>query len=384
MIKKTIKRIIDRLSDLIKIRNVILFESVPDYSDNTRKVFDEFINRGFNDKYTFVWVCNEESSIGKLNIKFKKLDNVRIVYANSIKYKFYYRKCAKAFVTCNQLLEKSKKVQYYCDLAHGCAFKNCAGKYSLPSGCENGDVMTISNYMAKYDAINLSCDVKCMKNLGYARNDDLFNTKNEFPSIIGNCDKVIYWMPTYRQHKWSEEVHSDISMPIIHDSKLANKVNSVCQRNNVFMIIKLHNAQNASLVNQNNLSNIAYIDNSYIESLNISNYELLGNCDALISDYSSVYYDFLLCDKPIGLCWEDFDSYANSEGFTVDPQLIMAGGEKIYTVDDLCSFVESVANEKDPLKEERNKIKLMVHDHVDNQSTNRIVDYLIEKIEDVK
>lgn len=367
-------RIISRLP----LRNIILFESIPSYSDNTWAVFKECVKRGMNKKYKLVWVTNDDAAPPE-DIA---VNNVISVKRNEIKLKYYYLYLAKLIVCCNDLLPKpGNSHQYYCDLAHGCAFKNCSGKYGLPNSCKDADVITISEFMAPYDAHNLSCSPDCMRNLGYPRNDDLFKHNFDFNICFGaEFEKVICWMPTYRQHKTVSLVHSNISIPIIHNENIALEINEFAKRNNILIIVKIHNSQDISKINEYDFSNLKFIDNDFLKDNGVLNYELLGSCDALLSDYSSVYYDFLLVDKPIGLCWEDFDEYNKREGFTIDPEFIMAGGEKIYTVDDLCAFIARIANNEDLLKDKRNEIKNLVHDHMDNQSTKRVVDYLETKI----
>ena len=41
----------ERLLALVPLKPYIFFESVPDFSDNARFVFDEMIKRGMNKKY---------------------------------------------------------------------------------------------------------------------------------------------------------------------------------------------------------------------------------------------------------------------------------------------------------------------------------------------
>ena len=43
------------------------------------------------------------------------------------------------------------------------------------------------------------------------------------------------------------------------------------------------------------------INDSFFIDNDITSYELLAACDSMITDYSSVYFDYTLCDKPIGL-----------------------------------------------------------------------------------
>lgn len=380
MLKKAIKFFLEKTTNLFRIKNIILFESLPDYSDNTKAVFDEALRRGWNKKYKLIWVCSDCENVPMLKNKFSGIDNIIITNIFSWKYRLYYRKSAKAFIVCNLFLKKAKKKQYYCDLAHGCALKNAVG-YSLPENCQDADVMTISNYMAEFDAYNLSCNASCMKALGYARNDDLFKKVN-LKSVFSErkFEKMIYWLPTYRQNRWGDKVHSNIAMPIINNEENAKKLNECAKRNNVFIVVKIHQSQDVSKVEEFNFSNILFINNNFFADKEFTNYQLLGSSDAMLSDYSSVYYDYLLCNKPIGLCWDDFIEYNKREGFTVDFELILKGGEKIYTVDDLCKFVEEVAKGQDLLSSERNEIRNLVHDHIDNKSTKRITDYLETKI----
>ena len=73
---------------------------------------------------------------------------------------------------------------------------------------------------------------------------------------------------------------------------------------------------------------------------------MLAGSDALITDYSSVYYDYTLHDKPIAVVWEDIEDYKRFPGFAVDLSDYLKGAEKIYKIDELCGFVESVANDE--------------------------------------
>lgn len=377
--KSIIKKILEFIILLFPLKNIIIFESYPTYSDNTKKVFDELLARGYNKKYKLVWLHLYEECADEQKEMLKDIHNVKIVSLGDRKH-YYYLYFAKAIIVCNSFLQKKRNNQYYCDLAHGCALKNAVG-YSLPPMCEDADVMTISEYMAPFDAHNLSHNPECMKALGYARNDDLFNNV-DLKKIFGshNFSKVIYWLPTYRQNRWGDPFHSDISMPILYTENEAKQLNACARDNDVLMVVKVHPAQDLSKIQEFNLSNVIFIKNEFFFDKDFTNYQLLGSSDAMISDYSSVYYDYLLCDKPIGLCFDDFEEYKKREGFTMDPDVILKGGEKLYNIDDLCAFVKSVANGEDKLYTERNEIKNLVHDHTDNQSTKRIVDYLETKI----
>ena len=60
-------RIYSKFINLFGLKKYVLFESIPDFSDNTLYVFNEMIKRGLNKKYKFIWVMNHDDSI---NIKY--------------------------------------------------------------------------------------------------------------------------------------------------------------------------------------------------------------------------------------------------------------------------------------------------------------------------
>ena len=362
-----------------KIKKNIIFESIPDLSDNTKAVFEEMVKRGYNEKYNLIW---ELEDVNFDTSKLERYPEVGYIYSDQENkmHRIAHMKAlsnAVLLISCNRFIKKFSDKQYYIHLAHGCAFKQTKN-YHIPDYTDH--ILTFSDYIGKYDAINFNCSPDLMLPLGYPRCDELFERKVDIHRLFPNSifTKAIYWLPTYRQHRDGVQIHSNISFPIIHDDAAAGRVNEYCKEHGVLLIVKPHPIQDLSEIKELNLSNLVFIDNDFLTENEITNYGLLGSCDALLSDYSSVYYDYLLCNRPIGLCWEDFEEYNKRDGFTVDPTFIMRGGEKLYTEQDLCNFINSVAKGEDRLQTERNEILHLVHDHIDNRATERVVDFIEE------
>ena len=159
----------------------------------------------------------------------------------------------------------------------------------------------------------------------------------------------------------------------------ARKLNEVARKNNVLLVVKPHFAQDISYITDCNLSHIRFINDSFFAEHNISSYEFVGSCDALITDYSSIYYDYLLCDKPIAAIWEDIEEYRANPGFAVDVDYYVKGAEKVYTLDDFESFIDRLANGVDLLREERAEINALVNQSTDGKNAARVADFIIEK-----
>lgn len=373
-----LKRLYHKAARHLPLRNVILLESLPCYADNTKAVFDEMIRRGWNQKCRIIWMFADEG------VPDIRIPNVRFLPSPSgvlsQLYQSYLQYTARVLISCNRFLIKRREGQRALYLTHGAPLKNCSGHYTVPPEIE--EVYCLSEFLKPYDAKNLQYDEARMVALGFPRNDLLFeprlDTNRLFPE--STFKKLIYWMPTYRQHQAAALQHSSVSMPILYNEAIAERVNACAREHGILVVVKPHFAQDLSAIKAMHLSNLVFIDEAFLKSRGILNYELLRSADALLTDYSSVYYDYLLLDRPIGLCWDDYDEYVKNEGFQVDPAVVMAGGEKIYNAEDLCAFLEAVAAGKDPLREKRNEIRDLIHLYQDGQSARRVVDRFEQKL----
>ncbi len=373
-----IKNTAEKFLLLKPLKNIIVFESNPDFTDNSRALFDEMIKRKVNDNFLLLWATHNSSELPN---DLKNIKNVEFADINSFKYKYYYSYYARAFAVSNIFLNKRREEQYYIYLAHGAAFKAIKDKrYSLPKECYGCDFCAYSEFSGKYDAENLNANVNDVNIIetGYPRNDVLFEKNNKCKALF-NTEKYIYWLPTFRQKSGDNSSVSSISIPFIYNSEDLEKINNTADESNITLVIKPHPAQDLSKIKINNLSNVKFIDESFLTENKVSNYEVLADSCALLSDYSSVFYDYLLCDKPIGFCWEDYEIYVKNEGINPDLIEFTECGDKLFTADDLCAFIKDVTLGNDKLKEKREEIKNKVHKYTDSNSASRIVDYLISK-----
>lgn len=374
---KIIKNIIKRMFIIFSIfpKKYILFESKPDYTDNSMAVYNYIINNNLDKKYKPIWVIRDKKYINK-NIKTVVYDSNKL---NVLKYVYYNLRSA-VIVFCNERLDKFYNKQKDIYLTHGSIAKKVKGKYTMSANLDY--ILLQCEMMQKplIDNLSLSEHTKMIK-LGFPRNDDLLISNNIDRNKIfnNNFDKMIVWYPTFRQHKSSINRNvSSITLPVIYNETEAFKINEFAIDNNVLIVLKPHFAQDTSYIKNNNLSNIIIIDDEFLVKNNLRSYQLLNLSDALITDYSSVYYDYLLTDKPIGLTWDDFNEYGAKEGFAVDMNVIFSGGEKIYNSDDFCRFIKNVANGNDVLKSERNKIKDLTNEYQDSNSSKRVAEFILK------
>ncbi len=374
-ILKNIKGVCFRILRKMPLRNILLFESVPDLSDNTKAVFDEMLRRGWNKRYRLVWQLGTRAA-GKA---LPQIKNVRYCLLDS-KRSAYYHQVAKAKICCNRFLCQTREDQLCLYLSHGTSLKHVREYYNIPNGIDY--VLTASPQVADLQAWELNFDPSLALPLGFPRNDALTpaRPRDIKPLLNTDCRKIIVWYPTFRQHKNGLKSEASHAIPLLHSAELAASLNEAAKQNDTLLVIKPHFAQDMSYIQELSLSHIRLIDDAFYERNGLSSYEFLAASDALITDYSSVYYDYTLCDKPVAAVWEDIEDYRKAPGLVEDYAFLMKGAEKLYTLEDLCAFVSRVGQGVDHLKKERREIRDYSNYAADGKNSERVVDFIEAKL----
>lgn len=146
-------------------------------------------------------------------------------------------------------------------------------------------------------------------NTGFPRLDGIFNPEDSFPlsQRIAQQKKenktIGIYMPTYRRKNEFDIINYFINNMQFIDKELERRKHSLYLRIHPF---DLHN-----FPSDFSAKNIEFISNSEIEG---DIYKILGLFDYLITDYSSVIFDFLIQPKPVFLFIPDIQSYIESNG----------------------------------------------------------------------
>ena len=374
-IKLILKKLILGLIHILPGKRYVVFESIPNFSDSPKALFDELVRRGYGKKYRFVWLLHEKI------VPQTHPDCYSCIHTSSRKDRLllkWYSHRAKCLISCNRFLKKVADNQVSVYITHGTVIKQTGAGYNLPEGIDY--VIVASDHVREVMAWDLNADINKFYGLGYPRNDALQHADRDLHNLFPvDYRKVVVWYPTFRQHKNGATTGSRNALPILHDADNARKLNEIASRNGVLLVVKPHFAQDISYIEDCNLSHIRFINDRFFEENRISSYEFVGSCDALITDYSSIYYDYLLCDKPIAAIWEDIEEYRVNPGFSVDVDYYVKGAEKIYNLDDFETFLVHVAKDMDVLRRERAEINALVNHSTDGKNAERVVDFIIEK-----
>ncbi len=191
---------------------------------------------------------------------------------------------------------------------------------------------------------------------------------------ISDYQKAVLWMPTFRvstngRFNDSKDFNSDTGLPIAVNNDLLKALNDFCEENSIMIVIKSHRAMT---VNMDNMKNIVVITNEDLNEKQIYLYEFIKDFDALITDYSSIYFDYLLLDKPICFTLDDIESYKKGRGFIVDDPTLLMPGTHAYELDSLLSFLGQIRQGKDDYRDERKRMNDLFNQMKTNACSNLV------------
>ena len=364
-------------------RDWILFVSSEDYSGNPKALFRYMIDQGLNKKYRITWLFEKRENMIDFN-----LPNVESVcmYNNKGERSFASQQAAmKAgylFYSHNlNWVRDFREEQTFVDLWHGCGYKR---------DLKSDKTKVRYDYMIVVGKIYIDIFREIMHNeegtildLGYPRNEFFFTDRPEAKEYVAelkknaSANRSIVWMPTFRRtHVRRLDMDlpvSETGLPILSDRKTVRDLDDFCRENGVLLMVKRHHLQIAYDAGPD-LTNIVFVDGDDLKRRNIDLYEFVAEADALLTDYSSAAIDYMLLDKPIGYTLDDFSEYEEARGWDLDPVRDYMPGHHMYTLEDMKAFVLDIAGEKDPFREDRNRIKGELHTHFDGFS-RRITEY---------
>lgn len=336
---------------------------------NQKFVYDRMVERGLDKNYKISF--SYKDNIKSYRSFFKKFSfAIKLAMANIILVDDYQPELYLV-----EFLEHVKIIQLW----HACgAFKTIGlerlGKPGAPGFDTNihkcYTFMPVSSELsAQHYAEAFGIDEKKIVPIGVARTDIFFDEsykKKVIPQVLNtfpqckNASEVIMYAPTFRgkNAKTASFPMDMIDYELIGEYLL--KTNSV-------MLIKMHPFVKTPLKIPKKYKDVI-IDASHFREIN----DILFITDIVITDYSSVIYEFSLFNKPMLFYAFDRMKYEADRGF-YEPYSEMVPGKIVRTFEQLVQALEKRDFEFEkvaPFVKKNFK-------YTDGKSTDRIIDQLI-------
>lgn len=342
------------------------------YSDNTRHFFEYCASKT---SLKVFLITKNKSLADSLNQRFPG----KVLYSFSLRGLWFYLKAEYAFVTHGKwdlypyFPIGVKKT--FINLWHGSPLKrvnhlNYRHKYRTNPVHFCRYHVTSSEFTTYLMATQWKVHIDDLWLCGQPRNDILFHPDaalaKKYP-ILGK--KIILYAPTFRVH---EAVHFFPFEDFDRDELMA-----FLEQEDAYILLRGHmldkGEQKGSLEEAlANRQRILSVDAETFPDIQ----DLLAFVDILITDYSSIYFDFLLLDRPVLFMPYDYESYNTNRGFTVD-YFDNTPGPKIYNQQEFLQHLKNYFDDPTLDHEAREKIKEKYNYYCDDNSSKRILEKIM-------
>lgn len=339
-IKKSIKLVI---SNTIRVFYSLIYKLIPvddkmvifisfhgrGYSDNPRAIYEAMKKDSKFDGYRFIWFIKNHKN------KNIVIDGAEIKEYFSIPY-FYYMSKAKYWVINCKMPEymKKKNSQVYLQTWHGTPLKRLGHDIQVSENatfyrsgmsykemCKSYDVdVERYNYMISPNKFctevfqsSFGINRERLIETGYPRNDFITNaTKEEVIELKKKFNlpldkKVLLYAPTWRDNSY---VASGYTFELQANFKKWKEVLG----DEYVVVFKPHYLIINKYENDSELEGFLY---SIPASAEINELYVLSDC--LVTDYSSVFFDYAVLNRPMYFYMYDLDDYRDElRGFYLD------------------------------------------------------------------
>ncbi|MEF2968149.1 CDP-glycerol glycerophosphotransferase family protein [Paenibacillus sp. M1] len=356
------------------------------YSDSSRYVF-EYITENEPD-IRAIWLTRQKNIVRGLRSK-----NLEAYSIYSLKGYWYSCRASVAMFTVNitdvNTIGSSKALKF--QLWHGIPLKKIVydDNYNNPIN-KTGLVRSLSQIKSfllpfkdvygKWDAVASTSPL--VSNIfksafqlpenkifitGTPRGDIILDKEPDKPSVLKinpldlPIEKKICYFPTHRN---DAKALSDF----INSINLSN-LPDFLEKHNTILYIKLHYYNLANHTHRIDTPRVVLLNENDESDINY----LLPWTDVLITDYSSVYFDYLLLNRPIIFTPFDLNEYMSKDRELYGEYELLTPGSKCNTWNEVTGELTKLFSGNDEHYEIRTKMKEEYHTFSDTRNSERVV-----------
>lgn len=242
----------------------------------------------------------------------------------------------------------------------------------------------IASYSQFYNTLMNACYGVSWKKYvvtGMPRNDFLFRSdgRKTLTSILKQDfrgKKILFYMPTFRKTIFGDaNGRRDLHNLFGFENFNYLGFDRFLAEHGLHLIVKLHPLEESLVVNdivEKKLQNITVLTEERLQAENLEFYETLNAADLLITDYSSVYFDYLLLDRPIIYVPVDLEEYIETRGLLLEPYDAWTPGPKCLDQTRLEQEIIRNLTHPETHSQERKALCRIVHRYQDGNSSFRV------------
>lgn len=325
------------------VENMVLLESFfgKNYSDSPKYIY-EYLSKNYPGKYEFIWVIDKEGT--KIPYKHKKVKRFSIRYA-------YYLARSKYYVFNSRQPEwvRKREGNVFLQTWHGTPLKKLVFdqedvssatpryKAQVYKQSRAWDYLIAANYFSSEVFKRCFMFNKTMLETGYPRNDILHAKDKDEIALnirkrlnIPTNKKTILYAPTWRDDEFygKGEYKFQLQLDLQKMKKELGDEYVILLRTHYFI---------ADALDVTGLEDFAYNLSKYDD---ISELYLIS--DILITDYSSVFFDYANLKRPMLFFTYDLEKYRDVlRGFYIDIEEELPG-PLLYTTEEIIDGIKNI------------------------------------------
>lgn len=369
---------IEKLMCKLPLKNFMVLNGEGDTCENVTALGKYMAENNYFNKYQLVWLCDHPERF-KETRQEKYINRRAYMTAKSlwelIRY-YYYTGRARYIIFENQMVRKMRTDQISIYLNHGSPpLKATKGIINLPASLNYA--VSPSAFSTTIISEQYSINKERILECGSMRTDILFTEgrSEKLQKALGtdNYKKVILWVPTFRQRKNTNRVDTDrdlpYGIPAVYSEQEFEQMLCALEENETLLLFKPHLLQDLNCLKVRESNYFRIVIPQELEEWQVSVYDVMKFADAMITDYSTIAFDFMLLDRPIGYTIDDIAFY--KLGFSVPDVQELMPGKKIRDIKGLTDFFLNVAQDSDEYVQERRSVSKLVHDYPDGNNCER-------------
>lgn len=348
---------------------------------NPYAIFLYLVNNKKYEKYIHVWVVDSESTLKFYKSKFREYKNVEYVIYDS---NDYLKTLAESKYLINDstfpaYFSKNEK-QIYINTWHGTPLKymgldiknNLKDSQNVIKNFLTSDYLITSNrhttniFKRAFNLENIFSGE--ILEIGYPR-IDLTITAQKTKTIEElkkhfnlNDKKILLYCPTWRGKY--------INHPETNFENLLSEVKQFEKHLGYKVLLKVHPFIYNLAKNESSLK--SYLVPDYYDSN-----ELLSIVDIMVTDYSSIFFDYLVTNNPIVFYTSDYDDYKFDRGMYINKNELP--GPNANKIEDVISLIKNKGYKNKTIEENYEKFKKDYVNFEDGNVSQKLVDYIFHK-----
>ncbi|WP_214019514.1 CDP-glycerol glycerophosphotransferase family protein [Methanoculleus sp.] len=358
-----------------KDEHKILFFSAPDFSDNARYVYDRMLESGLDRTHQLIWCVYSPVQANHVIRRSREY----LYHALTAKY-IISTHGTPTWKSKNQISVELwhglplKTIGYFADIGYPNAAARLSATWRLRRFASSVDyLITTSEFERLIFSSAFLIDPGRVLVRGQPRCDALYRPRDSgidaLCRILSRDDivdkRILLYLPTFREYD------ADASRRVLEEILASEKFRRFVKDENLLFVCKPH-SHDEGLFQAYNREHIHILLNDDLRRAGNTIYDFLNAVDILVTDYSSVYFDFLHLNRPIVFHVPDIEDYRKQRGFILEPFRDWAPGESSNNVDELIGALASSLADPDRWETERVRIRRLTFRYADDLACERV------------